>query len=236
MSASPRTSSRNAPNAMPRSWRSLSESGGSCSSGKYAPLPERGCSASCGFATAKLTTASERESGTRSSRIETPACLMRTISRAAATCCAAESDAHLGSSRSPSMIAGSTKLPAGSGTSPTLIFAPTSRTTGVIVSKGKQAVSCDVRSTRALARGDHSCGACDASGSGCDCPMSPSPKTPNFNSSKPKASCAIGLMRSTRCVTKCEYSCAKRSSHKTAPTKLRASGPMSRLSSAHQRY
>ena len=159
VSASPRTSSRNAPNAMPRSWRSLSESGGSCSSGKYAPLPERGCSASCGFATAKLTTASERESGTRSSRIETPACLMRTISRAAATCCAADSDAHLGSSRSPSKIAGSTKLPAGSGTSPTLIFAPTSRKTGVIVSIGKQAVSCDVRSTRALARGADSCGA-----------------------------------------------------------------------------
>ena len=72
-SASPRTSSRNAPKAMPRSWRSLSEIGGSCSSGKYAPLFERGCSASFGFATAKFTTASERESGTRSSRIETPA-------------------------------------------------------------------------------------------------------------------------------------------------------------------
>ncbi len=87
--------------ASPRSWRSLSESGGSCSSEKYAPLPERGCSASCGFATAKLTTASERESDTRSSRIETPACLMQTIARAAAICCAADSDAHSGSSRSP---------------------------------------------------------------------------------------------------------------------------------------
>ena len=46
--------------ASPRSWPSLSESGGSCSSGKYAPLPERRCSVACGFATAKLTTASER--------------------------------------------------------------------------------------------------------------------------------------------------------------------------------
>ena len=171
--------------ASPRSWRSLSESGGSCSSEKYAPLPERGCSASCGFATAKLTTASQRESGTRSSRIETPACLMRTIARAAATCCAADSDAHLGSSRSPRMIAGNTKLPAGSGTSPTLIFAPTSRKTGVIVSIGKQAVSCDVRSTRALARGDDSCGASGPSGFGCDCPMSPAATAASSASLRP---------------------------------------------------